>query len=136
MKKFFLDTNILIDLVDPARENHSDIVEFLLSWDINSIYLSTLSAHIAFYVLKIDLNTKQYKDLKSFLGSINLISLTDNIVTGALNIGYPDFEDSLQYLSAIKHCDYILTRDKKDFDKIKKLSPSNVSIVSDFKNIK
>jgi predicted nucleic acid-binding protein len=135
MKEVFLDANVLIGLVSTERDNHDMIREFFLSCDIKKLYISPLSIHIAFYVLKIKSNEKKHRDLKILLENINIIPLTKRIVERSVNIAFPDFEGCLQYFSAIDNCDYILTADKKDFDKIKKLSPSNISIVSDFRDI-
>lgn len=135
MKRVFLDANILIDLVSPERPNHSYIRDFLLSAEIKNLYISSLSVHIVFYVLKIKPNTKKCKDMKIFLENINLIPLTENIIKQSINQNFSDFEDCLQYFSAIDNCDYILTGDKKDFEKIKKLAPSKIEIVSNVKNL-
>jgi predicted nucleic acid-binding protein len=136
MSKTFLDANILIDLVSPERPNHSHITEFLLFSDTKDLYISTLSVHIAFYVLKIKPHTKRCSEMKILLNSINIIPLTESIIKKPLDQNYSDFEDCLQYLSAIDNCDYLLTRDKKDFEKIQKIWPSQIKIVSNPKDIK
>jgi hypothetical protein len=71
-----------------------------------------------------------FSDIKSLFDRVNIIPLTGEIVTSAMNIEFKDFEDTLQYFSAVKNCDYILTRDKKDFEKIQRLSPSPLKIVN------
>lgn len=132
MKKYFLDVNILIDYFLDRQTKDSDVKKLLKEVDTSNIYVSGLSAHIIFYVLKVKCNTQMFLDIKSFLDRVNIISLTGEIVGLAMNIEYKDFEDTLQYFSAIKDCDYILTRDKKDFEYIKKLSPSNIQIVDTY----
>lgn len=136
MKKVFLDANIIIDLVSPERPNHPYIRDFLYSTLTKNLYISSLSVHIAFYVLKIRPNTKKFDYMKTFLKNIMILPLTESIIKESMNIPYSDFEDCLQYFSAIKECDYILTRDKRDFEKIKKLHPSKIKIVSNPKDIK
>ena len=136
MKKTFLDANILIDLVSPERPNHSYIRDFLYSTSIKNLYISSLSVHIAFYVLKIRPNTKKFDYMKTFLGDIMILPLTESLIKKSMSIPYSDFEDCLQYFSALNNCDYILTRDKRDFEKIKKLYPSKIKIVSNPKDIK
>ena len=135
MSKTFLDANILIDLVSPERPNHSHITEFLLFSNTKDLYISTLSIHIAFYVLKIKPNTKRCNEMKILLNSINIIPLTESIVKKSLGQNYSDFEDCLQYFSAIDNCDYLLTGDKRDFERIKKICPSQIKIVSNPKDI-
>lgn len=132
MKKYFLDVNILINYFLDRQTKDSDIKKLLKEVDTSNIYVSGLAVHIIFYVLKVKCNTQMFLDIKSFLDRVNIISLTGEIVGLAMNIEFRDFEDTLQYFSAIKDCDYILTRDKKDFEYIKKLSPSNIQIVDTY----
>jgi len=136
MKKVFLDANILIDLMDETRSVDPSITSFMFEADKECLYMSPLSVHIAFYVLKIKPNTQICKDMQLFLETINLIPLTESIAKRSVSIDFPNFEDCLQYFSALDYCDYILTRDKKDFEKIKELSPSRIQIVSNCKDIR
>jgi predicted nucleic acid-binding protein len=130
MKKYFLDVNILIDYFFDRQTKDSNIKKLLKEADTNHIYVSGLSAHIIFYVLRVKHGTQIFLDIKSFLERVNIIPLTGEIVNSAMNIEFKDFEDTLQYFSAVKNCDYILTRDKKDFEKIQRLSPSPLKIVN------
>lgn len=136
MKKIFLDANIIIDLVSPERPNHSCVRDFLLSVPINDLYISSLSVHIVFYVLKIKPKTKKFSYMKTFLDDVTILPLTESIIKKSMDIEFSDFEDCLQYFSAVKDCDYILTRDKKDFERIKELHPSKIQIVSNPRDIK
>lgn len=132
MKRYFLDVNILIDYFLDRQIKDSGVKKLLKEVDINDIYVSGLSVHIVFYVLKIKFNTQMFLDVKSFLDKVNIIPLTETVANDAMNLEFKDFEDTLQYFSAIKDCDYILTRDKKDFENIKKLAPSNIQIVDTY----
>ena len=47
-----------------------------------------------------------------------ICELDDLIIEKGLNSDFPDFEDALQYFSALrKECDIIITRNGKDFKK-------------------
>ncbi|HAM96807.1 MAG: hypothetical protein US14_C0028G0003 [candidate division WS6 bacterium GW2011_WS6_36_26] len=132
MKKYFLDVNVLIDYFLDRQTKDSDIKKLLKEIDTSNIYVSGLSAHIIFYVLRVKFNTQMFLDIKSLFDRVNIIPLTGEIVNSAMNIAFKDFEDTLQYFSAVNNCDYILTRDKKDFEKIQKLSPSPLKIVNKY----
>ncbi len=42
--------------------------------------------------------------------------MNDETVEKAINSSFKDFEDSMQYYSAVaEHCDVIITRNEKDF---------------------
>lgn len=132
MSKYFLDVNVIVDYLIDRQEKESNIKKLLKEVDIHNVYVSALSAHIIFYVLKVKYNTEIFWRIKNLLDRVNLIPLTGEIVNSAMSIEFMDFEDTLQYFSAVKNCDYILTRDKKDFEKIQKLSPSPLQIVNKY----
>ena len=131
MKKIFLDANILIDLI--TRRVKIDGIERI---DFRQLYSSTLSAHILFYVNKIKYNSPEAKKSADILNHISLTPLTEEIVKNAYKVKYYDYEDTLQYLMALNAgCNYILTRDKKDFEKIKKIIPSNIKIITNLNTL-
>lgn len=132
MKKIFLDANILIDLIS-ARRN----VEGIEDTDFKQLYTSTLSVHILFYVNRIKYNSAEEKRAKEILKHISLTPLTETIIRHAYKVKYSDYEDTLQYLMAMHAgCNYILTRNKQDFEKVKKIIPSKIKIITNISQIK
>lgn len=132
MRKIFLDANILIDLISGRRK-----VEGIEDTDFKQLYTSTLSVHILFYVNRIKYNSVEERRTKEVLKHIVLTPLTDTIVRNAYKSKYSDYEDTLQYLMALHaNCDYILTRDRKDFENVKKIIPSKIKIVTNISQIK
>jgi predicted nucleic acid-binding protein len=130
MKKVYLDTNILIDILLDRDLEHISINKITPLLVQSKVYMSTLSVHIAFYVLKIKSNSVMQRKAMGLINTINLIPLSKYVIYRALNNYSIDFEDTLQYYSALEqNCDYILTRDTTDFKKIKKLIPSNIEII-------
>ena len=132
MRKIFLDANILIDLISGRRK-----VEGIEDTDFKQLYTSTLSVHILFYVHMIKYNSVEERRTKEVLKHIVLTPLTDTIVRRAYKSKYSDYENTLQYLMALHaNCDYILTRDRKDFENVKKIIPSKIKIVTNISQIK
>lgn len=130
MRKIFLDTNILIDLIVERQPHVTTLKETLPYINHSQIYLSTLSIHIIYYVLKIKKDSKLHKRVQTVCSKINLVPLTPSITLQAINAYLTDFETTLQYFSALdSDCDYILTRDTKDFRKICKHTPSDIQII-------
>ncbi|HPP18885.1 MAG TPA: hypothetical protein PLT51_02800, partial [Candidatus Dojkabacteria bacterium] len=92
--------------------------------------------HITYYILKIKPNTSMHKKSMALINRINLVPLSQEIINQSLNNFSIDFEDTLQYYSALdQNCDYILTRDKRDFYKIKELIPSKIEIIDTLNTI-
>ncbi len=129
MKNIFLDTNILFDIILERDKNSKIIIQGLKKIPPSKLYISSLSVHIIFYVLKIRYGSLEYDRIKNFLTKMNILPLSESITLEAISNEFFDFEDKLQYLCAIDKCDIIVTRDVKDFNRIKKTIPSNIVIV-------
>jgi predicted nucleic acid-binding protein len=136
MKKFFLDTNILIDLITEREEIIPDLKSFLFELDPSQIFLSTLSIPNTYYIFKIKSGSKLDIRVRNFISTINLVPLSAKIINSTLKSFSNNFEDTLQYYSALSEgCNHILTRDTKDFEKIKKAIPSNIEIIDTLKDL-
>lgn len=136
MKRLYLDTNIFIDiLIDRDLDNLS--LKMLTPYlEHSQVYMSVLSVHITYYSLRIKPNSPEHKMIKKILSLINLIPLDIPIMQESLDCFKTDFEDTLQYFSALsEECDYILTKDTKDFTKIKSTSPSNIQIIKNLRKL-
>jgi len=132
MKKYFLDANIVIDALVGRNVKETGIEKLLGSRNEVEVYISALTMHIVFYVLKVKYGSETYKRICRFLSTAKIIPLTEDAIIHSIGIEFKDFEDTLQYFSAVKNCDYILTRDKKDFEKIQRLAPSPLKIVNKY----
>jgi len=136
MRKLYLDTNIFIDiLIDRDLDNLS--LKMLTPYlEHSQVYMSVLSVHITYYSLRVKPDSPEHKMIKKILSLINLIPLDIPIMQESLDDFKTDFEDTLQYFSALsKKCDYILTKDTKDFTKIKSTSPSDIQIIKNLKKL-
>lgn len=132
MKKYFLDANVVIDILVDRNVESTGIERLLQSRDEAEVYISALTMHIVFYVLKVKYGSETYKKICKFLSTAKIIPLTEDAIIHSIGVEFKDFEDTLQYFSAVKNCDYILTRDKKDFEKIQRLAPSLLKIVNKY----
>jgi predicted nucleic acid-binding protein len=120
MKKLLIDTNIVIDLLSRREGFYEEAAALFSLGDRKVIKLSVSSLTIAntSYVL---LKEKKSEETKSILRKLRLIveilALDDKVIGLALNDNtFSDFEDGLQYFSAIENRqDIIITRNLKDF---------------------
>jgi len=137
MKKIFLDANVLVDLIEDRQLEVTGVSNVKKLFPNTKLCISALSVHIAFYTLHIKPKTKKIERVNRLLKYLKILPLTDTIVRPATKQNFHDFEDILQYFTAIyEDCDYILTRDKKDFSKISKLIPSKTKIIHHISQIK
>jgi len=120
MKKLFVDTNIVIDLLS-RREPYYDEAATLFSLaDKNQVELSVSSLTIEHtsYVLLHQMDSIKAKSiLRKLRLIVKILPLDDKIVGLALNDEtFSDFEDGLQYFTAIENGqETIITRNLKDF---------------------
>jgi predicted nucleic acid-binding protein len=120
MKKVFVDTNILIDLLSRREPFYDEAAELFSLADNKTIELSISSLTVAntSYTLLRQMNAIQAKAILRKLKLIlNILALDDKIISLALNDeSFTDFEDGLQYFTAIENRqDLIITRNLKDF---------------------
>ncbi len=124
MKKLFLDTNIVIDLLAKREPFYAEAAMLFTLADKQKIRLnvSALTFANTNYIL---LKEKKPEDAKQILRKLKLLvqvlSLDEKIVALSLNDNeFKDYEDSLQYFTALENgVDAIITRNLKDFQKAK-----------------
>jgi predicted nucleic acid-binding protein len=117
--RLFLDTNVMLDLLgrrEPFFENAARIVS-LADKGKAKIVVSALSYATTDYFLSKMLGVnKSIELLRKFKTISDIVSLDEIIIEKSLNSSFTDFEDGLQYFSAIQaECKYIITRNVKDF---------------------
>ncbi len=120
MKKLFIDTNIVIDLLSRREPFYDESAELFSLADRKIIELNISSLTIAdiSYTLLRRTNSKKAKEiLRKLRLIVKILPLDDKIVGVALNDdSFTDFEDGLQYFTAIENNhDLIITRNLKDF---------------------
>jgi predicted nucleic acid-binding protein len=129
MKKVFVDTNIIIDILGQRinfYENSQDFFTYALDNKIE-LYVSTLSFTNTHYILSEQMKFSKVRNtLRKFKTLVKVASFNDKILELSLGDEFKDFEDGIQYFIALENsCEVIVTRNKKDFKKsqIPVLSP-------------
>lgn len=120
MNNLLIDTNIILDLLAKRDPFYEGAVQIFSLADKNKLTLgiSSLSFANTNYVLsKLKSKQEAREIIRKFKVLVNVLSLNDKIIELALNdSAFDDFEDGLQYYTAIENNqDYIITRDLKDF---------------------
>jgi predicted nucleic acid-binding protein len=120
MSRLLIDTNIVIDLLAKREKFYDEAADLFSRADKKELELtiSTLTFANTNYILTKLTSTKEAREiLRKFKVLVELLSLDDKITELALSDdSFPDFEDGLQYYSAIENqIDVIITRNKKDF---------------------
>ncbi len=120
MKKLFIDTNIVIDLLSRREPFYNESANLFSLADQKIIELSISSLTVAntSYTLLRQTNSGKAKEiLRKLRLIVKILPLDDKIIGVTLNDdSFSDFEDGLQYFTAIENDqDLIITRNLKDF---------------------
>jgi predicted nucleic acid-binding protein len=117
--RIFLDTNVVLDLLGERVPFYKPAAQIASLADNGSIELfsSALSYATVNYILSKSEGAEIAKEkLIKFQIISKISSLDESVIEKGLNSKFSDFEDSLQYFSALKsNCNIIITRNGKDF---------------------
>ena len=120
MKKAFLDTNIIIDLIADRKPFSKYAIEIFKKAEEKKIKLFTSSHSIAttHYLLKKHLEERNLRDvLFNLLDYLTVIPVDIDVLKKGFRSKHKDFEDAIQILcaSTVEKIDCIVTRNVKDF---------------------
>jgi predicted nucleic acid-binding protein len=119
MKRLFLDTNIVLDLLAQRMPFYTEAAELFSLADRKKVILSISSLCLAdaHYILsRQNQEPDVRKILRKFKVLVNVLSLDDKIADLALNSDFRDFEDAIQYYTASENeQEIIITRNRSDF---------------------
>lgn len=128
MKHYFLDTNVILDML-ADREGFADAASAIFdAAGRNEIRLSicALSYSTIYYILRRFIGReKALQSLRELSKCVSILPVNQTVIQMALNSNFPDYEDAIQQDSTI---DGIITRNLKDFklSEIPVLSPQKV----------
>ena len=122
--KIFLDANVLIDVVMNRAvfvENSSKVLQMGLDGDCELWASDLTMVTVSFYAKKNRTTAQLYEVMKELRSMIHVAS-TGAAATGvaaidwALQQGFHDFEDAVQYYAASQcGAEYIITRNERDY---------------------
>ena len=119
MQKIFLDTNIVIDFLGERANFYQPAAKILTLADQKKIeiYTSPTSISNTYYLLSRFENTKiALEKIRKFKVLCSISIMDDEVIEKAINSDFKEFEDAMQYFSALAStCALIVTRNEKDF---------------------
>lgn len=121
--KLFLDTNIFLDVFlqrTPDWEDAEMILQLAAKRRIDVFSSANNLVNVIYALRKQKLTQAQIIELMQLtLTYVQLADTTNRSFNEALNAGFPDLEDAVQYFTAlqIKGIDYFISSDLKDYKK-------------------
>jgi len=128
MKKIFLDSDVLLDLLldrEPFMDDIAGIIEDSLSSDIKLCVSPITVTNINYIVGKLENQKKADTQRKKILKIVQVENVGQSIISKASNSKFKDFEDAVQnYCAEESGHQIIITRNTKDYKE------SNLSILT------
>ena len=117
--KIFIDTNILLDVFQNRVPYVDDSIQIwaLAESRKAEVFISAISFNNIFYIMRKHegMNSAQ-RALEVLNSNFSMVPLVQNIIGKAIMAKMPDFEDAIQFFSALSiEADCIVTRNVKDF---------------------
>ncbi len=119
MKKVLCDINFILDIFlkrEPFYRSAAEVFRKIEEHELKG-YLCALSFPTLFYLLTKELNReKALKTLEKIRIVFSVAPVDEKVIDMSLVSDFRDFEDAVQYYSAIHvRADYVITRNKADY---------------------
>jgi len=119
--KIYFDTNIVLDMIDPFRHNHSKSIQLLKKFGLQEyqMYISEDMLSTIYYISKDKTSTLEFFENIIFI-DWSILAFGTNVIKNATQEALQknlDLEDVLQCLCAKENgCQVLITNDKKFHD--------------------
>lgn len=134
MKKIFVDTNIIVDLISDRKPFSKFAIELFKKAEDRKVklFISSHSIATTHYLLKKYIDEKELREvLYTLLDYLHVIPVDIDVIKKGLKSKHKDFEDAIQINCAytIEKMDCIVTRNIKDFrgSEIPVFSPDEIA---------
>ena len=117
----FVDTDIVLDLLARREPFYNAAASLFSLAETGTISLSVSSLTFAnlFYILRKQVSARHaHEVLRNFKQLVSVLPVDDSTIEQALKADFTDFEDAIQYFSALSGgCSSLLTRNGRHYRK-------------------
>ena len=115
----FIDTDIILDLLarrEPFYRSAARLFSLVEKGELKASVSSLTFANL-FYILRKETSSPKAVDiLKKFHRLVSVLAVDDRIIVQALDAGFTDFEDAIQYHTALsRNIPTLITRNVRDY---------------------
>ena len=119
MNKVFVDTDVILDLLAKRIPffHFSAVLFTFAEMKKLELYTTPLILANTFYVLRKNIGNDEAKNsIRKLRILLHIVDSSENIIDKALNSDFIDFEDAIQYYTALEHgIKILLTRNIRDY---------------------
>ncbi len=123
MIKLFVDSDIILDLLAQREPHYIHAARLFTLIDQNEVIAYTsplIFANLHYLLKKQTSNLLALKSLRKLKTLINVLSINERVIEQSLNSEFNDFEDAIQYFTAVNNgITLIITRNKIDYKRSK-----------------
>ena len=123
MIKIFVDSDIILDLLSKREPHYIHAAQLFTLVDQQKISAFTsplIFANLHYLLKKLTSNRSALKSLKKLKTLIDILPIDDRVIEQSLNSEFSDFEDAIQYFTAVNNgIKLLLTRNKAEYRKSK-----------------
>jgi predicted nucleic acid-binding protein len=120
-EKLFFDNDVILDFSierNPFAAEAIALINLVESGEYKGFTSSVVFTNTYYIQRKLTDHDKTINFLKKLRLILTVLNVDDLIIQKALESGFSDFEDAVQYFSAVqKKIDYIITRNTEDYKK-------------------
>ncbi len=121
MNEVFIDSDIILDLLMKREPHYLSAAKLFTIIEKGNVkaFVSPLIFSNLFYILrKITSKERAKNSLKKLKFLVNILEVNEYIIELSLESDFNDFEDAIQYYTALENkIDCLITRNKKDYKK-------------------
>jgi predicted nucleic acid-binding protein len=115
--KIFLDTNIILDLLDNQRQCHKDAVllfELIDNGEVMAFFSESVVTTTDYILQKLLSKAFRAEFFEEISKKIQILSFSNMILDRALRLDFEDLEDVILFQLALENkIDFFITNDKK-----------------------
>jgi len=138
--KVLVDTNVILDVLlhrTAFFDNSHEIFVLAEHRRISAVISASAMTDIFYFVRKDCKDTSAvYPIVDDLCGVFTIVPVSETTITAALALRWKDFEDAVQYMTAKENgADYIITRNKDDYESSGILCVSPADFMAFFKTM-
>jgi len=115
-----IDTNVVLDYLLRREHNYANALNIIALSETGKLtgFISASAVTDIFYIIRKEYKSRSIaiEQLKKLMRMVHAAAVSDNDIHEALELGWQDFEDAVQYVSGRNvMVEYIITRNAQDF---------------------
>ncbi len=119
MIKLFIDSDIILDMLAEREPHYIHAARLFTLINQNKIIAYTsplIFANLHYLLKKQTTNIAALKSLRKLKTFVKILSIDERVIEQSLNSEFNDFEDAIQYYTAVNNgISLIVTRNKMDY---------------------